>query len=141
MIYNLEVDKSIIDLMVSDFETLGLAMLEMKSMCSETIQDIYCYQKKNKKYVVVPFSIGGAKIITELHYARPLAKSFEELQRNNPSLKDNPINVMHTFNEKCPSHELPTPIWSDKLGQYPELKESDVMDVYVFINGVPWRRK
>lgn len=62
--------------------------------------------------------------------------TFDELQRNNPSLSDNPIVF-----EKCPSHEPPTPTWSDKLGQYPDLKESDVIDIYVFINGVPWQRK
>jgi len=67
--------------------------------------------------------------------------TFEELKINNPSLSDNPIIPVRRYIEKCPSHERPDPTWSDKLGEYPELKESDVIDIYVFINGMPWQRK
>jgi hypothetical protein len=42
--------------------------------------------------------------------------------------------------EKCPSHEQEL-TWEDKLGGYPDVKEGDVIDVYVFINGKPWQRK
>jgi len=66
-------------------------------------------------------------------------ETWRKAQLGNPSLSE--LNYLKDANEKCPSHELPTLTWTDKLGQYPDLKESDVMDVYVFINGLPWQRK
>lgn len=49
------------------------------------------------------------------------------IKKDNPTLKDNPI----------------TPIkWEDLIGDFPEIKDDDVIDIYVYKNGVlVWPKK
>lgn len=46
--------------------------------------------------------------------------------------------------ERCPSHDNPIkPIkWEDVIGDFPDVKEDDVIDIYVYKNGVLiWPKK
>lgn len=60
------------------------------------------------------------------------------------------------MNERCPNHENGqetddptlknnpiTPIkWEDLIGEFPEIKDDDVIDIYVYKNGVlVWPKK
>ena len=52
--------------------------------------------------------------------------------------------IYHNISERCPNHDNPTtPIkWEDLIGDFPEINDDDVIDIYVYKNGVlVWPKK